>query len=287
MNDDEALPPAAGLPTRRYCYVDEAGDPTLFNGRGRVLIGSEGCSKYFMMGALEVADPAALAVDLDALRTKLLADPYFRGVPSMQPQARKTASAFHAKDDVAEVRREVFSVLLRHELSFFAVIRDKAQVLSYVQSRNQVDTSYRYQPNELYDTLVARLFKNRLHLTPEVDVCFAARGQSDRSAALGTALNRARSRFESRWQREVQATIHARQSTPSREAGLQAVDYFLWALQRYYERGESRFAELVWPRVGVVHAVDEIEAAAYGTYYTKKKPPDWGSSAAGMGASGI
>jgi hypothetical protein len=40
-----------------------------------------------------------------------LADPYFKGVPSMQADAKKTALFFHAKDDLPEVRREVFRVL--------------------------------------------------------------------------------------------------------------------------------------------------------------------------------
>ena len=53
---------------------------------------------------------------------------------------------------------------------------------------------------------------------------------------------------------------------------MQAADYFLWALQRHYERGESRFVQLIWPKVGVVQAVDETTVAPYGTYYTKKKP---------------
>lgn len=119
---------------------------------------------------------------------------------------------------------------------------------------------------------MARLFKNRLHLTPEVEVCFAARGKSDRSAALRRALEKARRRFEHQWDRGVVAQIHARESTPAGDAALQAADYFLWALQRFYERGESRYAELIWPKVGLVHAVDETDPAAYGTYYTKKKP---------------
>lgn len=257
---------------RRFCFVDEAGDPTLFDAKGRELVGREGCSKHFMLGALEVAEPSALAAELATLRSDLLADPYFRDVPSMRAAEGKTALAFHAKDDLPEVRRAVFQVLMRHELKFFAVVRDKARVLAYVRNRNQHDPSYRYQPNELYDTLVSRLFKNRLHLTDEVEVCFAARGRSDRSAALKTALETARQRFSIQWQRDVQPRIAARQSTPRHEAALQAVDYFLWAIQRHFERGESRFAELVWPKVSLVHAVDEVQVAPYGVYYTKKKP---------------
>jgi hypothetical protein len=53
---------------------------------------------------------------------------------------------------------------------------------------------------------------------------------------------------------------------------LQAADYFLWALQRHYERQESRYLDSVWSKVGLVHAVDETDVAPYGVYYTKKKP---------------
>ena len=253
-------------------FVDEAGDPTLFGTRGRVLVGSPGCSRYFMLGVLQVADVPALAAGLSELRQRLLADPYFKGVPSMQPERRKTALAFHAKDDLPEVRREVFQLLSRYPLRFYAVVRDKQAVLSYVQQRNAFDDAYRFRPNELYDTLVSRLFKDRLHLSAEVRVCFARRGSSDRSQSLSAALEKARYRFADRWQRPVTGVVTARESTPMHDVALQATDYFLWALQRHYEQQESRFLQLLWPQVALVHAVDETGRAAYGEYYTKKKP---------------
>ncbi|HEY4714647.1 MAG TPA: hypothetical protein VIH30_10465, partial [Aquirhabdus sp.] len=41
---------------------------------------------------------------------------------------------------------------------------DKMGVLKYVRQQNERNLAYRYQPNELYDSLVRRLFKDRLHL---------------------------------------------------------------------------------------------------------------------------
>ena len=67
-------------------YVDEAGDPTLFGrrrGRG-VIVGKEGCSKFFIIRKLEVDDPATLSKKLTELRNELLADPYFAGVGSFK-----------------------------------------------------------------------------------------------------------------------------------------------------------------------------------------------------------
>ena len=127
--------------TRNY-YVDEAGDGNLFDRKGRIVVGKEGCSRFFILGLLDVAKPEELAFDIQELRKRLLTDPYFSGVPSMQPSSKKTAFAFHAKDDLPEVRREVFSLLIRHKLGFFAVVRDKWKVLEYVRQRNEADPSY-------------------------------------------------------------------------------------------------------------------------------------------------
>jgi hypothetical protein len=44
----------------RYYFVDEAGDTTIFDGRGRVLIGRQGCSRYFILGVLDVPNPPDL-----------------------------------------------------------------------------------------------------------------------------------------------------------------------------------------------------------------------------------
>lgn len=73
----------------RHYFVDEAGDPVLFNRRKQVVVGKQGCSKLFILGLLDVAYPDTLSRELGALRQQLLADPYFKGVPSMQPKTAK------------------------------------------------------------------------------------------------------------------------------------------------------------------------------------------------------
>ena len=92
-------------PSSRHYFVDEGGDSTLFSRTGKVLVGTEGCSRFFILGLLEVLDPAALKIRFDTLRAQLMGDSYFKGVPSILPNARKTALAFHAKDGLSEVRK--------------------------------------------------------------------------------------------------------------------------------------------------------------------------------------
>jgi len=78
-------------------YVDEAGDLTLFNRRGHVIVGREGVSKVFMVGVAYLPDPRLAYLKLEKLRTDLLTDTYFRNVPSMQPKNEKTAVTFMQK----------------------------------------------------------------------------------------------------------------------------------------------------------------------------------------------
>ena len=55
-------------------------------------------------------------------------------------------------------------------------------------------------------------------------------------------------------------------------AGLQAVDYFIWALQRLYERGEDRYLTYLWQAFGLVHDIDDTTKTDYGVYYTQNRP---------------
>ena len=60
-----------------HYFVDEAGDGTIFGRRGKVIIGTNGCSRFFMLGMLDVVDPSSLQFSLDRLRAQLLTAPYF------------------------------------------------------------------------------------------------------------------------------------------------------------------------------------------------------------------
>ena len=255
-----------------HFFVDEAGDPTLFDAKGRILVGQEGCSRTFILGKLDVQDPAALHAALAQLRADLMADPYFRRVPSMQTQRGKTARAFHAKDDVAEVRREVFKVLTGFDLRFYAVVRHKAALLDYVRQRNEREAGYRYRGDELYDTLVEELFRRYHPFADRLEICFAKRGSKSRTHAFRTAIEKAETRFESQYGVRRSAEVAIVASTPPEMAGLQAVDYCLWALQRHYERDESRYVELIWDKVVEIKDMDRVEGGRKGVVYNRKRP---------------
>jgi hypothetical protein len=264
---DEAI-----SPTFRNYFVDEAGDPNLFKKRGKPIVGKDGCSNFFMLGVADVADPQLVGKELTELRTQLLADPYFKGVPSFDPARRKTAVMFHAKDDVAEVRREVFKLLLKHDIRFYVVVHDKQVILKKVIEHQKAKPTYRYHPNQLYDRCVTKLFRDRLHKDDGYQIHFAKRGSSDRTAALQKALDAARDAFRQKWGVTATAPIEINPGQPADVVCLQVVDYYLWAVQRLYERGEDRFIRLVWDQAGLVYDVDDTREKKYGVFYTRDKP---------------
>jgi len=104
------------------------------------------------------------------------------------------------------------------------------------------------------------------------ELVFASRGEKDRSAALRTALQKAQQIYEQSFGVKSRHTVNVVNSGPVQHAGLQAVDYFLWALQRFYEKGEDRFWSFVWPKVRAVHDLDDTPEHSFGTIYTLQKP---------------
>lgn len=251
-------------------FVDETGDGVIFDGKGRVLVGTGKVQDYFTVGMVECWTMEGLTKDLADLRAQLLADPYFRGVPSMQPEAKKTALFFHAKDDLPEVRREVFKVIERHGISFYAVVRTMSAVARRVKERNERDPTYRYRPTELYDSAVRRLFDRKLHTQPAFDVIFASRGKA-RTQALREHLLKAQAASRKATGTFPDAVINVRAMPAHQHAGLQVADYCLWALQRVFTKGEDRFLSLIWPKVGLIVDADDTSEKPYGTYHTRKR----------------
>ena len=277
--------------TTIHYFVDEAGDPTLFDAKGRVVAGTEGCSKYFILGKLDVDEPAALTAAMEKLRADLLADPYFKGIPSMRPEAKKTAVMLHAKDDVPEVRREVFRLLLAQKVRFYAVVRDKREAAAHEARLREKDSTYRYRPNDMYDGLVSRLFRPRWYRADVFNICFSRRDKRDRTEAMRKALEDAITGFEQDFGVKNLAEVQISQGTPPGSGGLQAVDYFLWALQRFYEYEqtdrrdtECRYVELIHELTGEINDLDHLCDGKRGALWGPHRPLSLAARMADMSA---
>ncbi len=256
-------------PVNNY-YVDEAGDLTLFNKRGHVIIGKPGVSRIFMVGVAHLPDPKSTHEKLEQLRANLLADTYFKGVPSIQPETKKTAICFHAKDDPPEVRREVFKLLPKFEPKVLVAIRRKEYLVSAAHLFYK--RGAKLNPDDIYDDLVKRLFKTLLHKADVNHIVFARRGKSIRQHALERAIGRAKLNFERSTGIRSGSRTTITPRYPSQYAGLQVVDYYLWALRRMFEREEDRFFDLLRPGYRLIMDLDDTRNKPYGEWYSDSNP---------------
>ena len=109
----------------------------------------------------------------------------------------------------------------------------------------------------------------------------AKRGHKDRNHALAAALKHAERDFESGFgfRRGGNWTIAI--ADPRTTVCLQAADYFLWAVQRFYEQRrdgktgdvrprEDRFLNLLWPQIAEIHDLDH--GPTIGTYFGPQRP---------------
>lgn len=248
-------------------FVDEAGDLTIFNKKGQILVGNEGVSKCFMVGFAYIQDLLLVKNELENLRRSLLSDPYFKGVPSMQLNNKKTALLFHAKDDLPEVRREVFKLLPRFNVKIQVAVKRKAELALLAKQMFDL-TKQKIKENDIYDELIKRLFRNVLHKADENIIFFARRGSSVRNTALQQAIQKAKRNFELVYNKKSDRPVKIYSAYSHESYGLQVIDYYLWALQRLFEKGEDRFFELIKNDYRLIMDLDDTRNKPYGEWYS-------------------
>ena len=200
----------------------------------------------------------------------------------MQPKAKKTALMFHAKDDLPEVRREVFKLLVDNPVKVQVVIRRKSELAKLTKATYKL-MKQKLTENDIYDDLVKRLFRNLLHKADENNIHFSKRGKKARTEALNAAIEKAKLNFEKKFNKKSDKPVNIISALSKDYGGLQVIDYYLWALQRMYERKEDRFFNLLKNNFRLIIDLDDKRNNEYGEYYSvqnsisiKKIMPDQG-----------
>jgi hypothetical protein len=246
-------------PGTNYFFVDESGDPTFYDGQGNLIVGRPGCSPIFILGFVETQDPEAVRQSLQSLQNEVITDPYFEGVPSLA----KTAVAFHAKDDLPEIRYRVYKRL--NNLDF------RAQFVVARKIERVFRDNFGARATDFYDHLVTLLFENVLHRYESNRVYFAKRGSRDRQAPLSLAIELGIQRFEQKWGHPVTTAVDVQAQTPKGEPCLSVVDYALWAVYRAFTRGEMRYYRAIEEKVSLL--VDLYDVQKYPrNWYNRRNP---------------
>jgi hypothetical protein len=244
-----------------YFFVDESGDPVFYDRRGNLIVGQSGCSPVLILGFIETQFPNKLRRAILDLQDEILHNPYFQDVPSLI----KTAVAFHAKDDLPEIRYLFFELLA--ELDFhaqFVVARKVERVF-----RN----SFAARETAFYDHLVSLLFESVLHRYRENVIYFAKRGSRDRQFPLSQAIHRGIRRFEEKSHQQIDTRFEVQAQTPGGEPCLSVADYMCWAVYRAFVRKQMRYYRVVEEKVSLL--VDLYDTDRYpNNWYNRENPFD-------------
>jgi hypothetical protein len=242
-------------------FVDESGDPTFYDRFGNVIVGQGGCSPILILGFIETCNPTQIRRELDRLHKEIAADKYLERVPSLQ----KTNVAFHAKNDVPEVRQAVFRCIAAMQFKAqFVVARKIERVFRNTCNSNE---------GKFYDHLVTRLFQNAPIRHAINRVYISQRGASTRLEPLESAVRLGISNFEARWQTEVNTDVKILTQTAVGEPCLQIIDYMNWAVYRAFVKGEMRFYKFVEDKVSLL--VDLYDSGNYPrNWYGEDNPFD-------------
>lgn len=261
----EELPAALETSHR---FLDEMGNPTFF-GKGReCIIGQEGVSLSFGMGIAKIERPLAeVRKEIQTLQQQVANDPLLNTLPSVIKRVNKGGFFFHACKDTPDVRTVFLHYLRELPCSIEVVVARKIPSLFARKHHGQED--------EFYADLLAHLIKNRLKKAHRLILNVAARGSSTRAKVLDEALSKAMGRAGRKWgDDQLQAKVVFNVQTPLTEPLLCVPDYLNWAVQRVFERGETRFYDYLRDKIRLV--VDLYDQASYGgsrNYYDPKRNP--------------
>lgn len=233
------------LQNKIYFYFDESGDPNILGHHGVNLLKEGKVSKTFSVGFISTKNPHDIQSKLENLRRELLEDETLKAVPSIS----NLRNGFHANKDCAEVRREVFKLLKTFDFETYIIVAKKDEEL-FRQKFNM-------NKKRLYKYLVTELIKEQIKIQDHVEMYFASMTGIVSPGTMQEAIDSALKAIYK--ENEVQAEINIYVQQPSHTPLLQVVDYMLWTIFRFYEKGETRYMDFMKDKIKVVYDVFEKE----------------------------
>lgn len=248
-------------------FMDEAGESTFYGSGKKLILGSEGVSKCFILGMLNIKEP------LEPVRQKILdlqlaiaTDPYYKDVPSIKKKIATHGYFLHAKDDIPEVRKQAFELVASLKCSFQAVVARKIPSIH--------ESKHGGKDDALYADLLGHLLKDKVAKYDKLVLNIAARGTSTSNNNLQHGLVMARTRYANKhFQEPDPKEFVFNVQNPTTEPLLNIADYFCWAVQRVFEKGEVRYYDFLKAKIStVVDLYDTANYAGFGNYYGPKNP---------------
>ena len=260
----------AARPPKTHTYhrfIDEAGDMTFFlKGKAPASLGENGISKVFILGMAHVKQ------DLDTVRAlindfckQIESDPFFNTIPSVKKRIDQGGFYLHAKDDPAELRYKFITFLVENVSFSVQMVVGRKKLTRFVNKHHS-------QEREFYADLLSHLLKDK-GAYEKLVINIAERGSSTANNNLEDALKQAHLRHGKRKTMTYKADIKFNVQRYSSDPLLAITDYVLWTVQRVFERGETRFYDVLKDKIPtIIDLYDTEKYEGYQNYYGPKHP---------------
>ena len=202
--------------SRLHIFSDEAGD-FAFTRNPRA-------SRFFMVCTVALPD-CNIGNDLLALRRDMV----WRGL--------NVREEFHATEDKNDVREEVYRLIAASDIRVDATLLDKPKAQPHIRSAE--DRFYTDAWFYHFKHVGPRILRGHT----EVSVTAAALGTKKGQAAFTEAVNNV---LQQTIAKQQWATFFPRSIA---DPCLQIADYCAWAIQRKWERGDSRWYDMIGDKV--------------------------------------
>jgi len=246
-------------------FLDEAGDTTFYGKGKQVILGSEGVSKSFIIGLVKFkSNIETIREQIIVLQHEIENDSYYYDVPSVHKRIAKNGFFFHAKDDIPEIREKFFRYIHAQNCSCEAIVGRK--IIQLFQEKHKSNEAF------FYADLISHLLKNKLKNLDKLVLNVASRGKCTKNQNLEIALQKAIQRFRKKSPDSTLKTkIVFNVQTPLSEPLLCVADYFMWSIQRVFEKGDVRSYNYLSDKISTVIDIYDVENYTnWGNYYGKK-----------------
>lgn len=248
-------------------FIDETGDMSFFERGGGSALGKEGVSRTFAIGMVKMKAPLEVTREeiLDLCK-QVEQDRYLNAIPSVKKKINSGGFYFHAKDDTPEVREKFFKYLDQLGFSLQIIVARKRLDI-FIKKHNSNE-------NEFYADILGHLLKDKMTKYSRLVLNIAQRGSATSSINLDLAKNKALGRFrKNNPDKESRCRVVFNVQDFKKEPILSVADYASWAVQRVFERGDTRHYDYIQGKVSsIVDLYDYKNFANWGNYYSPKKP---------------
>jgi hypothetical protein len=247
-------------------FLDEAGDTTFFF-KGRTLaVGQPGVSLAFCIGMVKINTSLhEVRGDLVALQQQIEKDDYLNIIPSIKKRIAGGGFFFHATDDPPEVRELLYKFIKKLDCSVEVVVARKTPEI-FARKHNNSEA-------EFYADVLSHILKNKLKSGQKFVLNISHRANSTSNKNLQMALEKAKFRAARKHgSNELRSLVVFNVQNHRTEPLLNIADYLCWAVQRVFERGETRYYDFVRDKVSLV--IDLYDRAGYKdsmNYYRKDR----------------